>query len=890
MKIAGKSVGIIAAIFGLIIIVPYFVNFSDYAKPYLMKAQQQTGLAISTGSVKLQILPTPRLVVCDVVIANKEGSLHSNMLQVKAVDVVLSLGNLLVGKLVVDKVILDNSEINLEKDINGKGNWEIELKQEPSNSSANISSGGSANVAVAGLLVKNLYINNATVTYADRKANTVKKLDYINLQVNAEALMGPYRINAELNIDDAKISLRSLVGPMHNANVPVLANVSVKFLGANLQSEIKGDISIQNLSFVGAMTTTISELPFRFDLPNKQVDFSKKLNLSATIAANAQQIKISDLNLNSELAALSGAVTYDLDKSKLDADFSVANGADNIQMEFTSHDLQTITYKIASSSYQEFLKWFSADNAYQLNQKFSVSGVFVKTDDILQFKQTEINLSDASAQLNINFAPSTKKLLVQGSVKAVEKWGVIFKQELPLTGNVNLNVQLLPQNDAFNLKAVIAPNNGSFSFDGVVLDKDVIAQGSLSAKQFKLSDYNLDLNGAITVNPKQVDLDLQHLHVSNSNSDFTAKAKLKIDTKGAKPHVSGSIAAQPIQLTAYNPNVVPKIVPAIFYNDFVYKMQLTAANLSSRWSKAPIGIRLDSVTININVDVPKLTVAGLALEQLKTTINLKNAKLSVPVSANLYGGKLEANLQVSSENTLKVALDAHLNGVNVADIQAAKSHFKKGQAFGKINVKSFGGSQHELVQNLNGNADFALKDGIIKGFDLSQMVQIAKKPLNLINPKTLEQTFSGEGETAFTETSATFNIKGGVANTSNLRVDANDAKIQAAGDIDILNWQMVIKGVVNVLAIKDFPAIGFKIKGPLDQPNYHIDTKALGKLFLQQGGDIVRKVVKGIPGLDKLIPNAPSDSNQPSEPAASKASNAAKPEKIVKNIIKGIFG
>jgi uncharacterized protein involved in outer membrane biogenesis len=887
MKIAGKSVGIIAGIFGLIIIVPYFVNFSDYAKPYLIQAKQQAGLEISTGSVRLQILPTPRLVVYDVVVANKNGALHSNMLQVKAANVVLSLGNLLVGRFVVEKVVLDNSEINLEKDINGKGNWEIELKQDTNNANDNVSSGGSANVAAAGLLVKNLYINSANVTYADRKANTIKKLDSINLQVNAEALLGPYHVNAELSIAGAKVAFRSLVGPMHNEHLPLLANVSAKFLDANLQSEIKGSINIQNLSFVGALVTTIAELPFRFDLPNKQLDFSKKLNLSAKITANSQQIKISACNLNSDFAALNGAIAYDLEKSKLDADFSLLNGADNIQIEFTSYDLKNVTYKISASSYQEFLKWFITDNAYQLNQKLSVIGTFVNTDNIMQFKQTEINLRDASAQLNINFAPDSKKLLVQGIVKSVEKWGAMFKQELPLTGNVNLNVQLLPQNDSFNLKAVIASNNGSFSFDGIVLDKNVIARGNLSAKQFKLADYNVDLGGAITVNHKQVDLDLQRLRVSNSSSDFTAKAKLKIDTKGEKPHISGSIAAQPIQLTAYNSNIAPKILPAILYNDFVDRVRLTAANLASRWRMEPIGIKLDSMTVDLNVDIPKLTVAGLALEHLKTTINLKNAKLSVPVSADLYGGKIEVNLQVSSENTLKVALNANLNGVNVAGIQAAKSHFKKGEAFGKINVKSFGGSQHELVQNLNGSADFALKDGIIKGFDLSQMVKIAKKPLNLINPKALEQTFSGEGETAFKEAAATFNIKGGVANTSNLKVDANDAKIQASGDIDILNWRMVIKGIVNVPVIKDFPAIGFKINGSLDHPNYHIDTKALGKLFLQQGGDALSKVVKGIPGLDKIIPSVPSNANQPSEPSVSQS---AKPEKVVKNIIKGIFG
>ena len=892
VKIARKSLGIIAAIFLLIIVVPFFVNFADYAKPYLAQATQQTGLDITTGSIKLQILPTPRLVIYDAVVGNKKGTQHLHMLRVKTADVVVSLSSLVVGKVIVDKVILDNPEINLEKDLNGKGNWEIEFKQ---NSDENSAPGSapttSANVAAAGLLVKNLYIYNAKVAYVDAKEKTAKKIENINIEAGADAITGPYRINGKLQFAGNELELRCLVGPLNNNLIPVLANITSKLAGADLQGEIKGSYNLQNYSFSGELDSTIAELPFSFDLPNKKIDLSKKLKVTAVVTTDDEKVNVNNVHLASDIATINGSLVYNLKQSKLLGDFNLLTNRDKIHISFDTADMQSIAYKISSNAYQEFMLWFLAGNSFKFNQPFAISGIFVNADKELHFKQTVINLGKASAKLDVDFFPITKQLALKGALYNVESWGAAFAKPLPISGDININVQLLPQDTAFKLKAVADSSSGSLGFDGIVLDKDSLAKGTLAAKQFRFAGYAFDIKGSVSANAKQASIDLEKLHVKDQSSlDFSAKAKLNIDISKAKPHISGSIAAQPIQLTAYDDSKKPKLVPAIFYQDMVYQLQVTAAKVASRWSHEPIVSKLDAFTMDVHVDVPKLVIAGITLGQLQTTIKLQNAKLTLPLKANLSGGKLEANLQFSNENTLRAVFDANLNGVNIAAIPAASNHFKKGQAFGKLAIKSFGGSQYELVQNLSGSAEFSVKDGTVKGFDLSKMVQLAKKPMNLINPMMLEKTFSGEGETQFKEASASFDIKGGVAKTSNFKVDAAEAKLQAAGDIDILNWLLSIKGTVNLPTIKDFPTIGFKIKGPIDQPSYHVDTKALGKAFLQQGGDIVKKVVKGIPGLDKLIPDSPANANQPTQAANSNASQPAKPEKVVKNILKGIFG
>jgi AsmA protein len=300
--------------------------------------------------------------------------------------------------------------------------------------------------------------------------------------------------------------------------------------------------------------------------------------------------------------------------------------------------------------------------------------------------------------------------------------------------------------------------------------------------------------------------------------------------------------------------------------------------------------------MSLQISVPKITLGGLVFETLQSEVNLNAGKLAVPFSAHMYGGKLNGALLVEAAKDQSINLSAKFDNIGVEKIQAVASHFSRGKASGQIELKTIGNSQYSWISKLQGQAYFSVKDGIVRGFDLHEVVGLLKKPSNLLDLKHLQSGFSGKGETAFSNASGKFTVVNGVASTNDLTIEATDAQIKAEGQADLLNWQMRFTGEVLVPSLKDLPPLKFTIKGPLDQPSYNLDLKQIQQLFVQKGaGDLVSKALgKSIPGLDKLIPGL----NKKSEKAEPEASNSnakdedkpLKPEKVVKGLLKGIFG
>ena len=118
-----KFIYISAFLVTLVGIVPLFIDFSNYARPCIKDAEKTIGRTISTGSIRLQILPTPRLKIHDVILSNAPNASKPEMVKVISVEVILSLFDLLKGKIVVKSVDLKTPEITLEKAKNGTANW-----------------------------------------------------------------------------------------------------------------------------------------------------------------------------------------------------------------------------------------------------------------------------------------------------------------------------------------------------------------------------------------------------------------------------------------------------------------------------------------------------------------------------------------------------------------------------------------------------------------------------------------------------------------------------------------------------------------------------------------------------------------------------------------------
>jgi AsmA protein len=153
-----------------------------------------------------------------------------------------------------------------------------------------------------------------------------------------------------------------------------------------------------------------------------------------------------------------------------------------------------------------------------------------------------------------------------------------------------------------------------------------------------------------------------------------------------------------------------------------------------------------------------------------------------------------------------------------------------------LDVTAAGVSVNAMKKSLGGTARAALRNGAVKGFNLTEALRKTKAAFG---SKSAQQQASDPSQrTDFSEMTASFLIKNGVAHNDDLDVKAPLVRLGGAGDIDIGNSQLnyVAKATVVATAKGQGGAdldhlagltVPVKLTGPFDAPKYEIDYRSL---------------------------------------------------------------
>ncbi len=192
-----------------------------------------------------------------------------------------------------------------------------------------------------------------------------------------------------------------------------------------------------------------------------------------------------------------------------------------------------------------------------------------------------------------------------------------------------------------------------------------------------------------------------------------------------------------------------------------------------------------------------------------------------------------------------VALGALLRDVAQKDVLDGRGNVT-------LDVQTSGGTVTALKKALAGSARVEMKDGAIKGINLAESARNARSALGAKQAKA-----DPSQKTDFSELSASFNIKNGVAHNDDLKAASPFLRLGGAGNLDIGNngidylakatLAATSKGqggrdVANVAGV----TIPVKLSGALDNPAWHVDYSAL--LGGAAGGvaDMVKKGGSGV--------------------------------------------
>src|SRR5258706_3132421 len=430
----------------------------------------------------------------------------------------------------------------------------------------------------------------------------------------------------------------------------------------------------------------------------------------------------------------------------------------------------------------------------------------------------------AAVTANLSMKEAAREIQVALKLSGVE--GSAKALTIPqLQADLTVNDPSLPQ------KNIKIPVNGSIRAD---LEKQT-ANADLTSK-FDESNIQAKL-GLAKFSPPAYEFDV--------NVD-----KLNLDRYSAK---------QPQQKPVSTPKEEGKAPPA----------GQPAPSAQKKDEDTPVDLSfLKGLNANGRLQVGALQANGLKLANFKAEVHAANGNLDVaPHSANLYEGSVSGAITAMADG--RVALKENLNGVAIGPLlrDVAQKDVLEGKGNVTLDVNTAGKSVNGMKKALAGNARVVLKDGAIKGINLAEVFRKAKTALG--SQQARAQATQTQ-QTDFSEMTASFVIKNGVAHNDDLDVKSPLFRISGNGNIDIGNSTIDYTTKATVVAStkgqggEDLGQLSgltvpVRLVGPFDALAYKVDYAAVAtNLAKSKAGEKIRGALEERLGISKPSGEQPS--------------------------------
>ena len=268
---------------------------------------------------------------------------------------------------------------------------------------------------------------------------------------------------------------------------------------------------------------------------------------------------------------------------------------------------------------------------------------------------------------------------------------------------------------------------------------------------------------------------------------------------------------------------------------------------------------LKGLNANGKLNLGALQVRGLKLANVRAQLRAANGRMDVnPHSADLYEGSVSGAISLHAEGnrvTLKETLTKVAVGPLLKDL--AEKDLLEGRGNVALDVSTAGASVEAMKKALAGSARINLRDGAIKGFNLSEILRKARSALGGSGAADSDQAADKSQRTDFTELNASFAIKNGVAHNEDLDVKAPLFRITGSGDVDIANSRIdyVTKATVVATAKGQGGAeldrlagitVPVRLSGAFDDLKYKVDFRSTAAdVARTRAGEKVKERLEG---------------------------------------------
>lgn len=876
--------GVVALLVLAVAIISATFNPNDY-KPLIIKLVQekkQRTLNIE-GDIKLAFWPKIGADLGKLSIS--EHNSEQTFASIQGAKVALALLPLLKKELVVDTVYIDGAQANIIKYKDGTNNFDDLLSKDEEESEQ------------IKFDVDGVKVTNSAINYTDEGTGAKYALSKFNLTSGHIALAEPIDLATDFSA---------------TANQPALAaNVKLKgtfladpeakhFAAKNLDASIKGDV----LGGKDVAITLSGDVDAKPETREFLVD-----SLKLALAGQFDGAKVT-LDLNAPaLVAQKDEVT----SKKITVSLSQEKASDNFKANLILADIKGSPKALQSSGISGDIT--GTQGKRSINGKFSSpfqgnleSLIFdlPKFAGNIDIKDPAIPNGSAKVSFDLSLHADAKQEQVHSKF-------LMNVDNTKLNGNVALanfkkpNIQFNLTADALDLNKLLGPSKPKKTEPASQKPADMSALA------------NLLLDGKINIG--QISYDKYRLSGLNVNvkADGQKLALSGLNVKFDESQIKGSLGISQFHKPLYTFDLDIDQLNLDKYIIASDKPVETKANTGD----APLDLSaLKALNANGSIRIGNLRYGKTKASNVRVDLKAADGVATIaPLSANLYQGSMNGSLRVDARSTPSIAFKQDMKGIAIGPllVDAINNDMLDGKGTLSVDVTAAGNTVGAMKKALNGTSSLQLADGAIKGIDIAGTIRNTKSKINIFKDKNsigADQT----QKTDFSELTASFNIKNGVAHNEDLAMKApilRLAKGDSRGDVDIANETInylakptIVKSLkgqggaeLDSLAGVSIPV---KVTGTFSAPKYGIDFAALGtaiaksNLIDKVGGDKAGAVkalvgdgnkvdaLKGL--LDKNKPadsaTAPADGGTAEQPKSTEELAKEKAEQKLKKLFK----
>lgn len=378
--------------------------------------------------------------------------------------------------------------------------------------------------------------------------------------------------------------------------------------------------------------------------------------------------------------------------------------------------------------------------------------------------------------------------------------------------------------------------------------------------------------GRIALAPDAIALD--DARIALDATEGTGAGRL---TLGARPRIEASLDLDRLDLNPY------------------FGLGSAPADAGAGWSEAPIDLSaLRGVDADLDLTLGALRFRGIETGPVAAAARLENGRLEADLQElALYGGGGNGRLVVDAAPAApSLAARFVLAGLDARAFLAAATGLDRIEGRGDLSLDVSGGlvTQRALMESLSGSLRFAVRDGAIRGVDVTRVAELLRTGI-------VEGWRLAEGaRTELYAFEGAFALAQGIATTQDLRLVGPLVDMTGAGTVDLPAQRLSLRVEPRVAFERrrgeGIELVGFgapiRVEGPWARPRIYPDIagilqdpagayeqlRSLGAgifgLDAPPAGEALDRLVgeEAARGIERLLGAPPIESAAPADPAA----------------------